>query len=90
MFFVYILKSSKDCKYYIGSTENLERRLEEHNRGKTLSTKNRAPFCVVYYEVFYTKIEAINRERQIKKYKGGQAFKNLFKKDAFDPIVQPG
>jgi len=75
--FVYVLKSLKDGKYYIGYTSNLERRLEEHNSGKQRSTKHRAPFELVHYEVFHSKSDAIKREKQLKSYKGGEAFKRL-------------
>ena len=77
MIFVYILQSQKDQKYYIGHTDNIERRLQEHNREKSRSVKNRAPFLVIHKEVLTTKTEAIKREKQIKKYKGGEAFRRL-------------
>ena len=49
MFFMYILKSSKDGELYIGSTNNLKKRFKEHNAGFVESTRNRAPFRLVYY-----------------------------------------
>jgi len=55
MYYVYILKSKKDNKNYIGSTNNLLRRLAEHNKGKVKSTKYRKPFKIVYLENFYSK-----------------------------------
>ena len=77
MWKVYILKSKKDFKYYIGSTSNLEERLAKHNSGGNISTKNRRPLVLVYSETYNTKTEALSRERKIKSYKGGQAFKSL-------------
>ena len=77
MFYVYILRSLKDEKYYIGSTSNVESRLAYHNFGKQRSTKNRIPFELVYFESYPTKSEALKREKQIKSYKGGVAFKRL-------------
>src|SRR3989338_5623196 len=50
MFYVYILKSLKDDKLYIGSTNDLKRRLSEHNKGLNRSTKARRPFEIRYYE----------------------------------------
>ena len=79
MFYVYILKSEKDGKFYIGSTKNIEQRLYRHNKGLVKSTKNRTPFVLVYYERFLTLSEARRRERKIKSYKGGKAFDNLMK-----------
>jgi putative endonuclease len=77
MYFVYIIKSLKDQKYYIGSTSDVEARLAYHNYGRQRSTKNRIPFTLVYTEQFASRIEAEARERQIKSYKGGLAFKRL-------------
>jgi putative endonuclease len=79
MWYVYILQSLKDAKYYIGSTGNLEQRIIQHNMGATVSTKNRRPFILVYFERYQTKAEALRREKQIKSYKGGNAFKKLFR-----------
>ena len=77
MWNVYILKSKKFNKYYIGHTADLSRRLQEHNLGKTRSIKRYIPFELIYSESYNTKSEAYKRERQIKKYKGGEAFKKL-------------
>jgi putative endonuclease len=67
MYFLYILKSLKDLGYYIGVTDNIERRLVEHNKGKTKSIKSRIPFECVYKESFGTMTEARRRENQLKK-----------------------
>ena len=77
MYFVYILQSIKDNKYYIGSTSNVEHRLNYHNSGRQRSTKHRIPFILVYTETFHNRSEAETREKQIKSYKGGEAFKKL-------------
>ena len=82
MYWAYIIRSLKDNKYYIGYTNNLERRLQDHNRGKTQAVKYRGPFILVYREEYATKIEAARREKQIKSYKGGEAFKKLTNKDS--------
>ena len=80
MFVVYVLKSLKDEKHYVGYTKNLERRLEDHNRGKSPSVRDRGPFILVYKENKVSRQEAIRREREIKSYKGGNAFKKLINK----------
>ena len=49
-FYVYILESLKDYKRYIGYTNNLKRRLEEHKKGLSLVTKFRLPFQLIYFE----------------------------------------
>lgn len=76
-YYVYILQSLKDQKFYIGHTQNLERRIQEHTEGKTRSLKGRVPFKLVYKESFLDRSGAVTRERQIKRYKGGNAFKQL-------------
>lgn len=77
MYCVYILKSLKDGKFYIDQTNDLERRIQEHNEGRNPSVKGRGPFKLVYKEEFPDRSLAIRREREIKSYKGGNAFRKL-------------
>jgi len=63
MFYLYILGSQKDKNIYIGSTNNLRKRLEEHNSGKVSSTKSRTPLELLYYEAYKTEQEARDREQ---------------------------
>jgi putative endonuclease len=76
-YFVYVLKSQKDNKHYIGSTSDIKKRLAFHNAGLQRSTKARVPFILIYQEEIATKQEALKRERYIKSLKGGEAFKKL-------------
>jgi len=80
MWTVYILKSIKNERFYIGCTSNLNRRLLEHNAGRNASTKWHMPWSVVYSELFVEQGLAYAREKQIKKYKGGNAFRALLNK----------
>ncbi len=82
MNFLYILQSTKDFGYYIGITDNLEKRLKEHNQGKTKSIKNRIPFILKYSEKYKTNTEA--RKREILLKKNYQIRKELLKKIGFD------
>ena len=66
MFFVYILRSKKDNKLYIGSTNDLRRRFKEHNEGKVFSTKPRVPFELLYYEAYRSEKDARHREHNLK------------------------
>ena len=66
MFFVYILKSKKDKKLYIGYTNDLRKRLKEHNLGLVRSTKSRKPFHLVYCEAYTSKQDAVQREHNLK------------------------
>ena len=62
---VYILKCSDDS-YYTGSTNNLERRLEQHNQGEGANhTKNRLPVKLIYFEEYSLIDKAFYREKQI-------------------------
>lgn len=67
---VYVLRSVKDEKRYVGMTENLERRLKQHLDGLVNSTKHRRPFRLVYTEKFNTKEGALKREKFFKSGKG--------------------
>ena len=78
MFFVYVILSYKDQTTYIGSTENLEKRLIEHNAGKTKSIKHKVPFELVYYEAYQTKTQA--RKREIKLKKNSSEKEKLYKR----------
>ena len=78
MYYVYVMKGQ--TKYYIGSTADIDKRIKEHNSGKTRSLKNKGPFRLVYSERFNSKTEALKREHQIKSFKGGNAFKKLINK----------
>ena len=82
MFYLYILKSVKDLGYYIGFTEDIEKRIKEHNTGKTRSIKHRLPFELVYKEEYSTKTEARKREIQLKK--NYQVRKEILLKLGFD------
>jgi putative endonuclease len=62
----YILQSKTTSRFYVGSTENPENRLQEHNAGETRSTRHGVPWEVIWTEEFPTRVEAGARERQIK------------------------
>jgi putative endonuclease len=77
MFYLYILKSKSSERYYIGSTRDLKERLRRHNRNAEKGTKGRGPWVIVYSESFINRSGAVQRERQVKSYKGGREFKKL-------------
>ena len=66
MFIVYILHSQSLDRYYVGYTNDLERRLTEHNRKKGKYTDSGIPWQLVYHEIYSTKTDAMNREKFIK------------------------
>ena len=64
--YTYVLKC-KDGTYYTGWTNNLDKRLKDHNEGRGAKyTKARLPVSLIYYEEFQTKEEAMRREYAIK------------------------
>lgn len=78
MYYVYILKSDKDDSLYKGFTEDLKRRVQEHNVGKSTSfTKSRRPWKLVYYEAFLHKKDARREELFLKSGKGKERIEYL-------------
>ncbi|MES2930507.1 MAG: GIY-YIG nuclease family protein [Patescibacteria group bacterium] len=80
MYYVYILKSKKNAKLYKGFTNDLKRRLLEHNSGKSDFTSRNGPWELIYYEAFQRKIDAQNEEKFLKSGKGRERIKFLFNK----------
>ena len=76
-YFVYILKSLKSGRFYIGQTSDLNKRLLRRNSGGSVFTKNIKPFKLIKYETYNSRSEAVIREKKIKSYKGGEEFKKL-------------
>lgn len=74
MYIVYVLRSLKDQKFYIGQTNDIEKRLQRHNNGFVVSTRSRRPFILVYNESFISRAEAMRREKYLKSLKGGSTF----------------
>lgn len=79
MYYVYVLLSLKDKNFYVGYTDNLKRRLKEHQEGKVKSTKNRRPLRLVYFEVCLNQQDATHREKYLKTSWGKRYIKNRLK-----------
>lgn len=78
--YVYVLHSERHNRYYVGMTENLARRLAEHNSKKNRSTKPYTPWKVVYYEAHRHKIDAARREEKyLKTTQGKQALRRMIR-----------
>ncbi len=76
IYWVYVLRSLKDNNFYTGFTDNLERRIIEHNQGLQESTKRRIPFELIYYEYCLNKDDAIAREKYLKSGLGKRYIKS--------------
>ena len=70
MYFVYAISSLERNYIYVGLTDNIERRLSEHNSGKNKKTKPYAPFVVIYFEECGSRIEARIKEKYFKSGSG--------------------
>lgn len=66
MVFVYVLESEVDHRFYVGMTYDVEKRLREHNRGKTKSTKGFRPWKLIHVEEYPNRITAREREKYLK------------------------
>jgi putative endonuclease len=69
MFYTYILYSASADRYYVGSTADMNVRIEQHNAGRNKSTKAGKPWSIQYTETFATLSEARKREIEIKNKK---------------------
>ena len=78
MYYVYIIKSKKNDKLYIGYTNDLKRRFQEHNEGKSTYTKKFTPWTLMCYEAYLSSEDARERERQLKHH--GKAWSQLKRK----------
>ena len=79
MFYVYILRSRKDKKFYTGFTEDLQLRFEAHAKGTVPSTRDRLPLDLVYYEACVDKLDACHREVYLKTAHGKHFIKQRLK-----------
>jgi len=78
-YFVYILQSIKDKTYYVGSTQDLDSRLERHNQGRVAYTKPKRPWKLVYSEEHPDRSSAAKKEYEIKKHKRIEFIETLIK-----------
>lgn len=70
MYYVYIIQSQKDKSHYVGSTADLKKRLQEHNRGEVKYTSSKTPYKLVWYCAFRNKKKAIDFEKYLKQGSG--------------------
>jgi putative endonuclease len=79
MYYVYILLSLKDNKFYAGFSEDIKKRLADHNAGRNTSTKLRRPFELIYYEAHLSKEDALRRESYFKTTKGKSTLRQMLR-----------
>ncbi|WP_424002083.1 GIY-YIG nuclease family protein [Maribacter sp. IgM3_T14_3] len=77
MYHVYVLRSEVDGRLYKGMTNDLQKRIEQHNLGRNKSTKGFLPWVLMYSEEFETRLEARNKEKNFKSGVGREFLRNL-------------
>ncbi len=77
MIIVYVIRSLKDGRFYVGMTKDLERRIQEHESGKTKSTKSFRPWKLIFTESFQSYSEARKREKYLKSGSGKEYIKRM-------------
>ena len=91
--FVYVLESESTGRYYTGSTDDLTKRLDYHNRGLSPWTRGRGPWRLAYIEPYPTRGAAMQRERQLKRWRSHQSIQALIASAETDNdrgVAQPG
>jgi len=77
--YVYVLESKQTKNPYIGYCTDLQRRLKEHNEGKSRYTKKYTPWRLIHYEAYTNIKDARHREKYLKSNHGAQTLKRLLK-----------
>ena len=80
IFYTYILKSEKSGKIYTGYTNNLRKRLVQHNQGESCYTKRDKPYSLIYYEACLNEDDARAREKYLKSGMGKRYINNRLKR----------
>ncbi|MCH8287264.1 GIY-YIG nuclease family protein [candidate division KSB1 bacterium] len=69
MYYTYVLKSLKNGSFYIGYTRHLQKRIRQHNAGKSSYTTKHRPYKLVHHEKFESKQGAVEKEKYLKSLK---------------------
>lgn len=77
--YVYVLRSLKDGQFYIGSTNDLKRRFQQHQRRENISTAKRLPLKLIYFEGHLSKDDALRREKYFKSTKGRTTLRQILR-----------
>ena len=81
MTYVYVIRSQKDHKFYVGYSADLQARILAHNEGKVESTRFRRPLELLYYEACRKESDALRREKYLKTTYGKRYIRNRLKDD---------
>ncbi len=78
-FYVYVLFNKNKNFIYIGYSENLKQRIQEHNEGKVRSTRAYIPLRLIFYEAYPTRSDVKRREKYLKSNKGRTTLMTMLK-----------
>jgi putative endonuclease len=84
MFYVYAIRSASRNYIYVGLTDDLERRLHQHNSGLNRTTRPYAPFTLIWSESFPTRQQARQREKYLKSGVGKEFLKSLLPETSYE------
>jgi putative endonuclease len=79
MYFVYLIQSDIDNSFYVGYSQDTQKRLLAHNNGESTYTRRKMPWKLVYTEEYISKSEALKREKFLKAQKNTEFYKKLIK-----------
>jgi putative endonuclease len=82
MYYVYVIRSEKDGRFYVGMCIDVVRRLREHNLGKTFSTKGYRPWKLLFTETCASRMEARKREKYLKSGIGKEYIKDYWSRSS--------
>src|SRR5262249_16003931 len=77
IYYVYVLQSDRNGRYYTGSSKDFNKRLAEHNSGKSKATRFSRPYRLVHLEQFSSRSEATKREKELKSGRGREELAHL-------------
>lgn len=78
-YYIYVLQSLKDKNFYVGFTTDLKNRVKDHNNGRNISTRNRKPLKLIYFEGYLNKKDTLGREKFLKSGSGLRYIKKQLK-----------
>ncbi len=82
MYYLYILHSNDLNKFYIGSTQNIQERLQRHLSGRSKYTSKAKDWVLLYSEEYQTRALAIKREKQLKNWKNAVRIRELIQRES--------
>ena len=83
MYYTYVLQSKKNGRFYTGQTNDLRKRLKEHNNRKSTYTRLQGPYKLIYYEACVDEEDAKARERYLKSGRGKRYLKERLRRFLF-------